>query len=78
MLFLFGTLRLVVLINIIPFSYFNQRNHSFVTISCYFYQQDCELISELRSPKDIVSRPIDIDWAASDRPVIATADGCIR
>ena len=43
-----------------------------------YYIQDCERISELRAPKDIVSRPVDIDWAASDRPVIATADGCIR
>ena len=37
-----------------------------------------ELINELRAPKDLVSKPIDIDWAASDRPVIATQDGCLR
>merc|ERR1711862_1011419 len=36
------------------------------------------LINELRSPKDLVSRPCDIDWAASDRTVIATQDGCLR
>lgn len=37
-----------------------------------------EIINELRSPKDLVSKPTDIEWAASDRPVIATADGCLR
>lgn len=37
-----------------------------------------EIINELRSPKDLVSKPIDIEWAASDRPVIATSDGCLR
>ena len=50
----------------------------FHEIQSYETFQDCELISELRFTKDIVSRPIDIDWAASDRPIIATADGCIR
>ena len=25
-----------------------------------------------------MSKPTDIEWAASDRPVIATADGCLR
>ena len=37
-----------------------------------------DLVNELRSPKDLVSRPVDIDWAASDRPVVATQDGCLR
>ena len=37
-----------------------------------------ELINEIKSPKDLVSKPSDIGWAASDRPVIATQDGCLR
>ncbi len=40
--------------------------------------KEAEIINELRSPKDLVSKPIDIEWAASDRPVVATADGCLR
>lgn len=35
------------------------------------------MINELRSPKDM-TKVLDIDWAASDRAVIATADGCLR
>lgn len=35
-----------------------------------------ELISSLKSPKE-VAKITDIDWSGSDRPVIATADGCI-
>ena len=35
------------------------------------------LISQLKSPKDFV-KIVDIDWGASDRPVLATVDGCIR
>lgn len=40
--------------------------------------KDLDLINELRSPKDMASRPLDVEWAASDRPVLATADGCLR
>lgn len=40
--------------------------------------KEAEIINELRSPKDLVSKPTDIEWAASDRPVIATSDGCLR
>ena len=40
--------------------------------------KEAEIINELRSPKDLVSKPTDIEWAASDRPVIATNDGCLR
>ncbi len=40
--------------------------------------KECEIINELRAPKDLVYKPIDIEWAASDRPVISTADGCLR
>lgn len=39
--------------------------------------RECELINELRTPKDMV-KVMDIDWAASDRPVLATVDGCLR
>ena len=40
--------------------------------------KDCELINELRTPKDIQVKVMDIDWAASDRAVLATDDGCLR
>ena len=40
--------------------------------------KECEIINELRTSKDLVSKPIDIEWGASDRPVIVTADGCIN
>lgn len=40
--------------------------------------KEAEVINELRSPKDLVSKPIDIEWAASDRPVVASSDGSIR
>ena len=40
--------------------------------------KECEIINELRTSKDLVSKPIDIEWGASDRPVIVTADGCIK
>lgn len=40
--------------------------------------KEAEIINELRTPKDLVSKPIDIEWAASDRPIIATSDGCLR
>ena len=39
--------------------------------------KDCRQVSELRTPKD-VPRVVDIEWAASDRAVLATADGCLR
>jgi hypothetical protein len=29
--------------------------------------KEAEIINELRSPKDLVSKPTDIEWAASDR-----------
>lgn len=35
-----------------------------------------EMLSSLKSPKE-VAKITDIDWAGSDRPVIATADGCV-
>lgn len=36
-----------------------------------------ERISQLKCPKDMV-KIVDIDWAASDKPVLATQDGCLR
>ncbi|XP_065339644.1 WD repeat-containing protein 11-like [Cloeon dipterum] len=36
-----------------------------------------ERIAQLKSPRDIV-KVSDIDWAASDKPVLATQDGCLR
>ncbi|XP_052100859.1 WD repeat-containing protein 11-like [Mytilus californianus] len=35
-----------------------------------------EMLSSLKSPKEI-AKIVDIDWAGSDRPVIATNDGCV-
>ena len=34
------------------------------------------MLSSLKSPKE-VAKIIDVDWSGSDRPVIATNDGCI-
>ncbi|XP_037068815.1 WD repeat-containing protein 11-like [Pollicipes pollicipes] len=34
-------------------------------------------ISQLRSPRDVI-RILDCDWAASDKPVLLTADNCVR
>ena len=39
--------------------------------------KECEMISELRTPKDM-PKIMDVDWAASDRVVLATIDGCLR
>ena len=39
--------------------------------------QQYERISQLKCPKDMV-KVLDIDWAASDKPVLATQDGCLR
>ena len=39
--------------------------------------KECELVSELRTPKEL-AKVIDIDWAASDRVVLASVDGCLR
>ncbi|CAB4069408.1 unnamed protein product [Lepeophtheirus salmonis] len=36
-----------------------------------------DFLGELRSQRDTV-KIMDIEWAASDRPVISTADGCIK
>ncbi|PSN34557.1 WD repeat-containing protein 11 [Blattella germanica] len=36
-----------------------------------------ERISQLKCPKDMV-KVLDIDWASSDKPVLATQDGCLR
>ncbi|XP_064630114.1 WD repeat-containing protein 11-like isoform X2 [Lineus longissimus] len=39
--------------------------------------KDLELVSSIKSPKE-VARIHDADWAASDKPVFSSADGCIR
>ena len=39
--------------------------------------KEVEKVVTVRCPKDM-SRVADIDWAASDRPVLACADGCVR
>lgn len=36
-----------------------------------------ERYAQLKCPRDMV-KVIDIDWASSDKPVLATADGCLR
>ena len=36
-----------------------------------------QAVSSLKTPKEH-NRVIDADWAASDRPVIIGADGCLR
>ncbi|XP_066990609.1 WD repeat-containing protein 11-like isoform X1 [Macrobrachium rosenbergii] len=39
--------------------------------------RDVVLVSQVKSPRDIV-KVVDVDWGASDRPVLATIDGCLR
>lgn len=39
--------------------------------------RDVLLVSQVKSPRDIV-KVVDVDWGASDRPVLATIDGCLR
>ena len=46
------------------------------TTSFIFYIQ-VELVSSLKSPRD-VPKVNDAEWAGSDRPVLACADGCVR
>lgn len=36
-----------------------------------------EKIGQLKCPQDMV-KVFDIDWASSDRPILATQDGCLR
>ena len=36
-----------------------------------------ELVSSIKSPKEI-PKVTDADWAASDKPVLACQDGCLR
>ncbi|XP_056005072.1 WD repeat-containing protein 11-like [Ostrea edulis] len=36
-----------------------------------------ELLSSIKSPRD-VAKVTDADWTGSDRPVLATADGCVQ
>lgn len=36
-----------------------------------------ERCAQLKCPRDMV-KVLDIDWVASDKPVLATADGCLR
>jgi len=39
--------------------------------------KDVERVASVRSPKDL-AKVVDVEWAASDRPVLACADGCVR
>lgn len=39
--------------------------------------RDVVLVSQIKTPKDMV-KVVDADWGASDRPILATVDGCIR
>lgn len=48
-----------------------------VTYNAVEKLQQYERISQLKCPKDMV-KVLDIDWAASDKPVLATQDGCLR
>ena len=36
-----------------------------------------DLVSGVKTPRDI-PKVTDIDWAASDKPVMACVDGCVR
>ncbi|XP_071448701.1 WD repeat-containing protein 11-like [Hetaerina americana] len=40
-------------------------------------KQQNERIASLRCPRDMV-RVLDVEWGASDKPVLATQDGCLR
>lgn len=39
--------------------------------------KDVERVTSVKSPKDR-AKVVDVDWAASDRPVLACADGCLH
>jgi len=39
--------------------------------------KDVERVASVRCPKDL-AKVVDVEWAASDRPVLACADGCVR
>jgi hypothetical protein len=39
--------------------------------------KDVERMASIRCPKDL-AKVIDVEWAASDRPVLLCADGCVR
>ncbi|XP_063852322.1 WD repeat-containing protein 11-like isoform X2 [Scylla paramamosain] len=39
--------------------------------------RDVVLVSQVKTPRDMV-KVVDADWGASDRPVLATVDGCLR
>ncbi|XP_014675037.1 PREDICTED: WD repeat-containing protein 11-like [Priapulus caudatus] len=39
--------------------------------------KDVELVSSIKTPKDL-PKLHDIEWAASDRPMLSSEDGCIR
>ena len=54
-------------------------------INCHFTWATCicslatkmQALSSLRGSKDD-RKPVDIDWAASDKPVVISVDGCLR
>ncbi|CAL4100716.1 unnamed protein product, partial [Meganyctiphanes norvegica] len=39
--------------------------------------RDVVLVSQVKCPSDMV-KIVDIDWGASDRPILATVDGCLK
>ena len=39
--------------------------------------RESKLLGQVKSPKDM-PRVEDADWAASDKPVVITSDGCLR
>ena len=43
---------------------------------CLYFLTQPELLSSLKSPKE-VSKILDAEWCGSDRPIIATVDGCV-
>ena len=48
-------------------------------VSIWDVKSDLELVAEARAGKDaLAAKVMDVDWAASDRAVLAAADGTLR
>ena len=45
--------------------------------STFGISKDFKLNAQLKNPRDISFKIVDIDWVASDRPVLSTSEGTI-
>lgn len=72
---------LVVLSSLISVHYKIEENiilkEYFIQMSVWNIYFQPELTSSIKSPKDI-PKVVDAEWSGSDRPILATVDGCIH